>query len=215
MESGNAESRPERGRGAGDRKAETKQRLLEAAEDVFGRLGFHDASIVQITEKAGVALGTFYVHFPSKTDAFLELVRARRDELRVAAFEAAANKTTHREKIRAAFMAFFEGIARHRGAFRLTREAEFVEPSLIRELFERPVDEFRLGLEQDIAEGRLPKHDTEIVAWCASGMAEFVAMRWIIWNEDSLPADKFDAFVDALLRLVDSPEVAVGEPSAR
>ena len=53
----------------------TRGRLLEAAEHVFGELGFYDASIVKITEEAGVAQGTFYLYFASKKDIFDELVR--------------------------------------------------------------------------------------------------------------------------------------------
>ena len=37
------------------RGVETRQKLLDAAEQVFGELGYHDASIVKITEAAGVA----------------------------------------------------------------------------------------------------------------------------------------------------------------
>ena len=37
----------------------TRQKLLEAAERIFAELGYHDASIVKITEAAGVGHGTF------------------------------------------------------------------------------------------------------------------------------------------------------------
>ena len=50
------------------------RRLLEAAENVFAELGYHDASIVKITEAAGVGQGTFYLYFASKKD---DLRRAR------------------------------------------------------------------------------------------------------------------------------------------
>ena len=52
----------------------TRRRLLEAAEDVFADLGYHDASIVKITERAHVALGTFYLYFDSKQAIFEALV---------------------------------------------------------------------------------------------------------------------------------------------
>ena len=45
-----------------------------AAEDVFTELGYHEASIVKITEAAGVAQGTFYLYFGSKQDVFEEVV---------------------------------------------------------------------------------------------------------------------------------------------
>ena len=57
------------------RGAATRQRLLEAAESVFAELGYHEASIVKITEAAGVAQGTFYLYFTSKKEIFDELVR--------------------------------------------------------------------------------------------------------------------------------------------
>ena len=50
------------------------RRLLDAAEQVFAELGYHDASIVKITEAAGVGQGTFYLYFASKKD---DLRRAR------------------------------------------------------------------------------------------------------------------------------------------
>ena len=49
--------------------------MLEAAEQSSPTLGYHDASIVKITEAAGVAQGTFYLYFDSKQAVFDELVR--------------------------------------------------------------------------------------------------------------------------------------------
>ena len=63
------------GRPLSKRGERTRRRLLEAAEAVFAELGYHDASIVKITEAAGVGQGTFYLYFASKKDVFDELVR--------------------------------------------------------------------------------------------------------------------------------------------
>ena len=52
----------------------TRQKLLESAERIFAELGYHDASIVKITEAAGVGQGTFYLYFPSKKAVFDEVV---------------------------------------------------------------------------------------------------------------------------------------------
>ncbi|MGH8562046.1 MAG: TetR/AcrR family transcriptional regulator, partial [Nevskiales bacterium] len=53
----------------------TRARLLDAAEQEFGRRGFHNASITDITRAADVGQGTFYLYFQSKEDIFRELVR--------------------------------------------------------------------------------------------------------------------------------------------
>jgi AcrR family transcriptional regulator len=51
----------------------TRTRLLEAARDVFGRVGFYEVRISDITDHAGVASGTFYTYFDSKEEIFREV----------------------------------------------------------------------------------------------------------------------------------------------
>ncbi|PRZ40457.1 TetR family transcriptional regulator [Antricoccus suffuscus] len=48
----------------------TRQSLLDAARSVFERDGFLEARVSDITTEAGVANGTFYKYFDSKTDIF-------------------------------------------------------------------------------------------------------------------------------------------------
>ncbi|MEU7176146.1 helix-turn-helix domain-containing protein [Micromonospora tulbaghiae] len=50
--------------------------LLDAAEQVLVERGIHAARIDEVTERAGVAIGTFYLYFGSKNDLMLAL-RAR------------------------------------------------------------------------------------------------------------------------------------------
>ena len=63
------------GRELTKRGAATRRRLLDAAEVCFAETGYHDASVVKVTEKAGVGQDTFYLYFASKRDIFDELVR--------------------------------------------------------------------------------------------------------------------------------------------
>ena len=50
------------------RKLRTRQQLLDAAKQVFSEHGFHDSSILQITEAANLSKRTFYLHFDDKDD---------------------------------------------------------------------------------------------------------------------------------------------------
>jgi len=63
-------------------RLETRSRLFEAALAEFRRVGFADAQIESIVERAGVARGTFYFHFPTKEHVLLEF--QRRQELGIA-----------------------------------------------------------------------------------------------------------------------------------
>lgn len=80
-------SSPVKGRSAprlsrAEAKAETRRRLLEAAEAVFGREGYHGASLDRIAAEAGFTTGAVYSTFDSKADVMLALFAARAERRR-------------------------------------------------------------------------------------------------------------------------------------
>src|SRR4051795_3442658 len=60
----------------------TLRKILDAAREEFGERGFSESSIVGITRRAGVALGTFYTYFDSKEALFQALVRDMSGQVR-------------------------------------------------------------------------------------------------------------------------------------
>lgn len=66
------------------REAQTKlsrEHVLDAAEDVFSRKGFHDATIKEIAEVAEFSVGAVYSFFENKDDLFLSVIERRGSEL--------------------------------------------------------------------------------------------------------------------------------------
>ena len=66
---------PKKGGARARQRAETRERLFEAALKEFREFGFAGAQIDRIAKAAGVVRGTFYFHFPSKDDVLIELAR--------------------------------------------------------------------------------------------------------------------------------------------
>lgn len=60
-------------------REETRQRILDAALDVFARNGFERATVDEIVREAGFSKGAFYVHFETKEDLFWEMLQERMD----------------------------------------------------------------------------------------------------------------------------------------
>ncbi|MDN2498745.1 TetR/AcrR family transcriptional regulator [Nocardia nova] len=52
---------------------ETKDRVLEAAAEIFGAQGFTAATMADIVEKSGVSIGSIYHHFGGKAEVFLAI----------------------------------------------------------------------------------------------------------------------------------------------
>ena len=59
-------------------KEVTRMRLIEAAERLFVRKGFDDASVEEISETAGYSRGAFYSNFDNKEQVFLAVIDRRR-----------------------------------------------------------------------------------------------------------------------------------------
>jgi AcrR family transcriptional regulator len=60
-----------------EKRAQTRERLLEAAERVFLRRGLQGSSVEEIAAEAGFTRGAFYSNFNSKDELFVELLQTR------------------------------------------------------------------------------------------------------------------------------------------
>lgn len=61
---------------------ERRQRILQAARDIFAAEGFRDAEVKSIAQAAGVGKATIYKHFDSKDDILLTIVNENFHALR-------------------------------------------------------------------------------------------------------------------------------------
>jgi AcrR family transcriptional regulator len=168
----------------------TRQALLNAAEEVFGEYSYDRASIAEITRRAGVAQGTFYVYFPDKRSAFVELVQDLNHGLRRHIAEAVAGIDDRLEMERVGLRAFFEFAAGHRALYKVVREAEFVDEDIYRWHYQTLGASYQRGLEAAAERGQV-KDDIspENLAWILMGIAELLGSRWVILEHQEPPDD--------------------------
>ena len=186
----------------------TRRRILDAAEEVFGETGFYEASISEITRRAGVAQGTFYIYFHSKREIFVELVEDIGHRLRAATSAAIEGVTSRIEAERRGFDAFFRFVAEHRRIYRIVEEAGRVAPEAAREYYRRISTGYVRGLQAAMVSGEVKSANPEAIAYALMGIGHFMALRWLIWpqeederqGEAELPPDVHAAVVDFIAR---------------
>ena len=186
------------GRALSARGAATRTKLIEAAEAVFAELGYHDASIVKITEHAGVAQGTFYLYFAGKRQIFDELVRDLNGRVRHAMREGSSQGENRLQAELLGFQAYFRFTSEHPALYRIIRQAEFVSPEMLRYHYDRLAHGYVEALREAAASGEIGAIDPEVTAWALMGMGELIGMRWILWGDGAMP----QPVVDELARII-------------
>lgn len=183
--------------GPSKRSEITERSLLKAAERCFGESGFYQTTIADITREAGVAQGTFYLYFPCKTAIFTHLVKEInklwRGEIRKKIF----CLKDRREIEYQGFVTFFDFIKKHCHAYRVVREAEFVDKEIGEWYYRRFARGYVKGLKEGIARGEINRIDPQVLSYSLMGVGHFMGLKWFIWNDlDSKPKGEFEQMFD-------------------
>jgi len=165
----------------------TLRKILDAAREEFGEHGFSDTSIVGITQRAGVALGTFYTYFDSKESLFQALVRDMSAQVRDHVGPALSGGSDGLDNERRALGAFLSFVREHRDIYRIIDQSEFVDPTAYREHYDTTADRIaaRLGAARQRGEidARLTDEDLAVLAWGMMGANVFLGLRFAVWDD--------------------------------
>ena len=148
------------------RLAEREQAILDAAAAIAGEGGMAAVQIAQVAARAGIAAGTVYRYFPSKTDLVAELVAAISGR-ELAAMKAAANAAPGPLSALAACIATFAARALRirRLAWAVIAEPVDAELDALRLDFRRALAaEVETRIKTAIAHRLLPDQDAAVAA---------------------------------------------------
>jgi AcrR family transcriptional regulator len=163
----------------------TQAKLLVAAEAEFGERGFHEGSIVEITRRAGVGLGTFYVYFESKEAIFRALVNHMGHETRAHIAHKVEHAPDRLSAEKAGMRAFFEFARTHRNLYKIVMESQFVAEDSYRAYYDTFAGGYRRNLQSAVDRGEIRAGDADVRAWSLIGLSVFLGMRYAIWDETS------------------------------
>lgn len=164
----------------------TLRKILNAARDEIGRRGFSDSSIVGITQRAGVALGTFYTYFDSKEALFQALVKDMSAQVRDYVAPVLNDATSCLDGEQRALESFLLFARRHRDVYRIIDEAEFVDPAGFRDHYETTAARIAARLRNGRRKGEISADYSEeelgYLAWAMMGANVFLGLRFSVWE---------------------------------
>ncbi|MER5333993.1 TetR family transcriptional regulator [Micromonospora sp. NPDC002717] len=191
--------------GRSRRREDTRQRLFEAAVELIAEQGFSATTVDDIAARAGVAKGTVYYNFESKTVLFEELLR-HGIGLLTAEFRAAVAGLPPREALAALVRAELEYIRRYRAfaqlllseMWRTNREWQQTLRLLRGEAIEVIAETVRAG----VAVGDLPADlDVRTASSALFGVGLVVAVDWLVFQPDRPIEDVEEALLGIVRRV--------------
>lgn len=126
--------------------------LIEAGYELVEENGLAGMSVNDVVERAGVAKGTFYVHFPNRTAYLIALHRAFHDALKARILDAIKDLPPGAERLRLGTEAYLDGCLEGRAVKALLFDARS-ENAIREEVLRRNADFAQLVREDFIAMG--------------------------------------------------------------
>jgi AcrR family transcriptional regulator len=170
---------------AGSRRAQKSEQnrhaLLQGAAAVVGEQGYAGASIALITQRAGLAQGTFYLYFESREDLFNQLLPEVGQELLDFLGERVHGAKDIFEIEERAFRASCEFLATHPGFYRILNEAEAAAPKAYEQHFNNVAKRYLQALRRAHADGGLKgysEREIEVLVYMLMGARSYINVRF-------------------------------------
>ena len=188
-----------------ERRAETRDRLLEAAARVFAREGYAGASVEEVAREAGFSTGALYSNFDGKEDLFLALLAHTVERVSGRVAEAIAERPTVEERARLAAAEWMDFVDREPEQVQLFVEfwAYAVRDPEVRPRFAAAYAGPRAATARLIDEsaralGMRPTLPAEQLATAVDALADGLALQRLV-DPGSVPDALFGDVLSALL----------------
>jgi AcrR family transcriptional regulator len=183
--------------------------IIDAARSVFARRGFALGIMDEIAKEAGIAKGTIYLYFRSKTDIYKAVLNHDMKALKQSTLERIDRAKSLREKIEAFTLARLENAENRKEFFRIMDSEQgnlSMTRSQYRDWLREPVLRLAAAIEEASRQGTIRRLPAEKVAWIVADMTRGTIQRRILEQENALPgedAEFLSGFIWAALAIED------------
>jgi AcrR family transcriptional regulator len=181
---------------------QTRDRILEAAEAVFGDNGYHDAIVDEIGRRTSLSKGGLYFHFPSKEDLFFAVLDRLADRLVSKAEQAAAGDGPELHRAELALRAVLTSLCRKRRLARLMVVQGYSMGNQFErkraEIFDRFAKVIEVRLSEAASNGETVRVDPALTARIWLGAVNELVIHWLHEGGPS-PAQHADEIIAVLM----------------
>lgn len=177
----------------------TLEKLIDAAAAVFYEKGFNGGSIADITRRAGVGNGTFYIYFDSKISVYRHLLLEYSKRIRARSAKAIEGCTNRREAERIGIRSFFEYAVEDPAIFNIIWESLYIDKTLFYDFYATFSKSYVRGLKAAQAEGEVRDIDPAVLSYVLMGISNFVALNSLVLKQEH----DIDYLVDEVMKVLE------------
>ena len=169
--------------------------IIDAARTVFARRGFAQGIMDEIAKEAGVAKGTLYLYFRSKTEIYKAVLDHDMKALKASTLDRIDAAKSLKEKIRTFALARIERAEANKEFFRIMDSegsALTYTRSQYRDWLREPVQRLAAAMEKAAEQGKIRQVDAEKTAWLIADMTRGTIQRRLLSQSESAPAADAD-----------------------
>lgn len=179
-----------------------KDRILDAALDVFSDKGFHLATVDEIAERAGVGKGTLYRYFPNKEGLFNELVRLQLEDLEMQAGKVLDGHDDVLTMISKYVRVYFEFFDRNQRLYHLIARESLEVGDQVQDLYfkkvMRRIPVLKLKIHEATQKGLFKDVDFQTVFYGVMGFIHGVIQKWLARDCSYSLMDELPTVLDIL-----------------
>lgn len=179
---------------------ETLNRIVSAAAQEFYEKGYHNASINDITRRAGVASGTFYVYFDGKYTLYKFLLLQCSHMIRKYLNQAVRDCATRRDVEEVGLREWLKFVQANRYMYHIIWESLYIDKQLFTDYYVNFCRPYMRGIDAAKAAGEIrPDIDSEVLAYTLMGASNFLGLNWGLFQD--YPADT-EKVVESFMQII-------------
>ncbi len=174
------------------------KKIINSTKHLIGENGYHSTTVEDIMKNANMATGTFYIYFKDKMSAYEYCLQDIQKEIRNNLSQATKYSKTRLSAEKVGLKAFLIFIKNNKHAYSLIWQSQHINPTLFENYYMSFSKRYIKNLQKAIDSHEIYDYDLEILSFTLMGIANFIGLRYLLFNEDT----DIDELVDQVTNIL-------------
>lgn len=177
----------------------TLQKIVDAAEHLYYEKGFHQTTIKELTERAGIGLGTFYIYFEDKKSLYDYLLGRYSHFIRQSIARKIEGAENRKEAERLGLVAFLEIVRDKPYIYNIIWESLYIDKQMFIDYYRNFAKHYITQIEKAIEENEMKNVDPEVTSYVLMGISNFIGLRYAMFDQDR----DLEEVADEVIKIID------------